>query len=308
MLSDLFYRLRAILQRGAMERELDDELRFHLERETEKHIRAGMNTEDASRHARIAFGGIERVKDESRDARGVALLDAMSQDLRYAIRGLRAKPGFTAAVVLTLGLGIGANAAMFGVVDRLMFRSPTYLQDPGRVNRVFLFWTTHGKETSDRSFEYTRYADLARWTTSFDRVAAFAQRVLAVGSGDDARETQVATVSATYFDFFDARPALGRYFVAGEDTVPAGAPVAVLSYGFWQRRFASDPAVVGRKLTLNNKPVMVVGVLPQSFDFTSVFEPGTPVDVFIPWPVTEETNRLQNQVERLGDILQDLSD
>src|SRR5947208_12571252 len=176
MLSDLFYRLRAILQRGAMERELDDELRFHLERETEKHIRAGMKTEDASRQARIAFGGIERVKDESRDARGVALLDAMSQDLRYAIRGLRAKPGFAAAVVLTLGLGIGANAAMFGVVDRLMFRSPTYLQDPGRVNRVFLFWTTHGKETSDRSFEYTRYADLARWTTSFDRVAAFAQR------------------------------------------------------------------------------------------------------------------------------------
>ena len=280
MLSDLFYRLRAILQRGAMERELDDELRFHLERETEKHIRAGMKTEDASRHARIAFGGIERVKDESRDARGVALVDAMSQDLRYAIRGLRAKPGFTAAVVLTLGLGIGANAAMFGVVDRLMFRSPTYLQDPGRVNRVFLFWTTHGKETSDRSFEYTRYADLARWTTSFDRVAAFAQRVLAVGSGDDARETQVATVSATYFDFFDARPALGRYFVAGEDTVPAGAPVAVLSYGFWQTRYAARPDVLGRAVAIDRVVFTIIGVAPR--DFAGLNDDEPPPAIFIP--------------------------
>src|SRR5438874_10563128 len=179
MISDLLYRLRALLRHGDMERELEDELRFHLERETEKLVRAGMSQEHATRQARLAFGGVERVKDESRDARGVALLDATSQDLRYAIRGLRAKPAFTAAVVLTLGLGIGANAAMFGVVDRLMFRSPAYLAEPGRVNRVFLFWTTRGKETSDRSFEYTRYADLARWTTSFDRVAAFAQRVLA---------------------------------------------------------------------------------------------------------------------------------
>src|SRR5437868_8972184 len=123
-----------------------------------------MKTEDASRHARIAFGGIERVKDESRDARGVALVDAMSQDLRYAIRGLRAKPGFTAAVVLTLGLGIGANAAMFGVVDRLMFRSPTYLRDASHVHRVYLSYTTSGKETTDNSFSYTNFRDLARWT------------------------------------------------------------------------------------------------------------------------------------------------
>src|SRR3989440_7655708 len=161
MLSDLFYRLRAILRRGNMERELDDELRFHLERETEKHIRAGMKTEDASRHARIAFGGIERVKDESRDARGVALVDAMSQDLRYAIRGLRAKPGFTAAVVLTLGLGIGANAAMFGIIDRLMFRAPAYLHDPGRVNRMYEHLSMSGTELVDNRFlVYAEYADL----------------------------------------------------------------------------------------------------------------------------------------------------
>ena len=280
MISDLLYRLRALLRHGDMERELDDELRFHLERETEKLVRAGMSQEHATRQARLAFGGVERVKDESRDARGVALLDATSQDLRYAIRGLRAKPAFTAAVVLTLGLGIGANAAMFGVVDRLMFRSPAYLAEPGRVNRVFLFWTTRGKETSDRSFEYTRYADLARWTTSFDRVAAFAQRMLAVGRGDDARETPVATVSASYFDFFDAHPALGRYFIAGEDRVPAGAPVAVLGYGFWQTRYAGRPDVVGRTVSIDRVMFTIIGVAPE--DFTGLNDDEPPPAIFIP--------------------------
>src|SRR5690242_2452711 len=122
MISELLFRLRALFRRDAMERELDDELRFHLERETEKLMRLGLSRDDATRQARLTFGGIERIKDDTRDARGIALLETIAQDLRYAARGLRAKPGFTAAVVLTLGLGIGANAAMFGLVDRLMFR------------------------------------------------------------------------------------------------------------------------------------------------------------------------------------------
>src|SRR6266576_5985499 len=271
MISDLLFRLRAMLRRGAMERELDAELRFHLERETEKLVQSGLNTEDASRQARIAFGGIERVKDESREARGVALLDAVSQDLRYAIRGLRAKPGFTAAVVLTLGLGIGANGAMFGIIDRLLFRSPEYLHDPSTVNRVFISYTTRGTETTDNSFEYTRYADLARWTTSFSAVAAFAQRPLAVGSGVDASETPVATVSASYFGFFDARPALGRFFVAAEDTVPVGTPVVVLSYGFWQTRYAGSAAVLGSALQIDRVKFTIIGVAPEDFA-------GIPVD------------------------------
>jgi putative ABC transport system permease protein len=265
MISDLLYRFRALVRRGAMERELDDELRFHLERETDKLMRMGMSRNDATRQARLAFGGVERIKDDARDARGIALLDTVAQDLRYAARGLRAKPGFTAAVVLTLGLGIGANAAMFALVDRLMFRAPEFLADAARVHRVYIYFTVRGKETAENSFEYTRYLDLARWTSSFDKTAAFGQRTLAIGSGDDARETPVATVSASYFRFFDARPALGRFFVASEDTVPAGAPVVVLSYGFWQSRYAGSRDVLGRALQIDRTTFTIVGVAPEQF-------------------------------------------
>jgi putative ABC transport system permease protein len=279
VITDLLYRLRAILRRGAMERELDDELRFHLERETEKLMRSGLTRDDAARQARLAFGGVERIKDESRDVRGVALLDVMSQNVRYALRGLRAKPGFTAAVVLTLGLGIGANAAMFGLVDRLMFRTPDYLSDASRVHRVYLFFTTRGKEQPENSFEYTRYLDLTRWTKDFDLAAAFGPRMLAVGRGEDSREMRVETVSASYFRFFDARPALGRFFAASEDTIPAGAPVVVLSYGFWQTRYGGRADVLGAPLQIDKLNFTIIGVAPE--DFTGIADAEPPA-LYIP--------------------------
>ena len=278
-MSDLTYRLRAVFRRAAVERELDDELRFHLERETEKLIRGGLSPAEAERRARVAFGGVERTKEESRDVRGVSLLDVAMQDIRYALRGLRQKPAFTAAVIVTLGLGIGANAAMFGIVDRLMFREPAFLRDPGRVHRVYLFSTSRGTESSSPSFEYTRYLDLARWTTVFSHVAAYAYRPLAIGAGEDARELMVGTVSASFFDFFDALPVLGRFFTRSEDTVPAGAPVVVLSHGYWQSRYGGRADALGAKLQIKNGVFTIIGVAPPGF--VGLADEGPPA-AFIP--------------------------
>ncbi|HJR66544.1 MAG TPA: ABC transporter permease [Gemmatimonadaceae bacterium] len=186
------------------------------------------------------------------------------RDLRYAVRNLRRSPAFTAAVVVTLALGIGANTAMFGVVDWLMFRPYPYLRDPSTVHRVYMRWTQRGERRTQSHTEYARFLDIARWTTSFSDHAAFAERMLAVGVGDAARERRVAVVSATFFGFFDAPPALGRYFAPDEDRIPRGANVAVLSHGFWKSAYAGRD-VRGERLQVGTVPATIVGVAPEGF-------------------------------------------
>ncbi len=186
------------------------------------------------------------------------------RDLRYALRNLRRSPAFTAAVIVTLGLGIGANTAMFGVVDWLMFRPYPYLRDPSTVHRVYMRWTQRGEPRTQSHTEYARYLDIARWTTSFSDHAAFAERMLAVGVGDAARERRVGVVSASFFGFFDAPPALGRYFALDEDQIPRGANVAVLSHGFWRSAYAGRD-VRGERLQVGNIPATIVGVAPEGF-------------------------------------------
>ena len=144
-LNDLRYRLRALFRRNTMDRELDAELRFHVEKEVEKHVRAGMTPDEARRRARATFGAMEGIKDDTRDARGLVALETMAQDIRYAARGLMSRPVFTGGVILTLGLGIGANAAMFGIVDRLLFRAAPSLRDPGTLHRVYASYTWDGE-------------------------------------------------------------------------------------------------------------------------------------------------------------------
>jgi predicted permease len=197
------------------------------------------------------------------------MLETILQDIRYAARGLKNKPGFTAAVVLTLGLGIGANAAMFGIVDRLLFRAPSYMVAPDRVHRVYLVRTFDGKEHPGSYFQYTRFKDLERWTTSFDVTAATSDHQTAVGVGDDAREMRVAAVSASYFRLFDANPVVGRYFTAAEDTAPLGAAVVVLSYPFWQSRYAGKSDVVGQHLKIAKADYTIIGVTPSEFSGVS---------------------------------------
>jgi putative ABC transport system permease protein len=192
-------------------------------------------------------------------------LDALKQDLRYALRGLRAKPGFAAAVVVTLALGIGANAAMFGIVDRLLFRSPPMLKDPETTHRVYLSRVFRNADRPGGVSQYARYRDLATLTKSFSHEAGHTSRQLAIGVGDAAREMQVGVVSASFFSFFDAPVVKGRYFTAAEDQPPKGEPVAVLSYAMWQTRFGGVESVLDSTIQIGSVTYSIVGVAPPGF-------------------------------------------
>ena len=193
------------------------------------------------------------------------MLDALTQDIRYAARGLRAKPGFTAAVVATLALGIGANTAIFSIVDRLLFRPPPMLAHPGLTHRVYLASIFRGKENRRSYIQYARYVDLTKWTSSFAHIAQIRTSKLAIGTGDDAREMNVSITSASFFSFFNAPPILGRYFTAAEDMPPNGTAVAVLGYGFWQTRYGGRTDVLGEKLQIGPLLYTVIGVAPRGF-------------------------------------------
>jgi predicted permease len=181
-------------------------------------------------------------------------------------------------VIATLGLGIGANAAMFDVVDRLMFRPLAYLRDPGSVHRIYWQTEYRGTTTTRLTTYYTRYLDLQRWTHSFDRLAAFSERPVAVGDGEAARERRVGAVSASFFQFFEAQPALGRFFTVDEDMTPRGADVAVLSYAFWQSDFGGRD-VRGEALRVGNIRAVIIGVEPRGFN--GVNDASAPV-VYVP--------------------------
>ncbi|HKC46788.1 MAG TPA: ABC transporter permease, partial [Gemmatimonadales bacterium] len=192
-------------------------------------------------------------------------MEALMLDLKFAIRQLLKSPGFTLGVVLTLGLGIGANVAMFSIVDRMLLRPPPMLRDPSATHRVYLAQTYRGTETADASMQYARYVDLTAGTTSFARTAAFTEDDIAVGVGTDARELRIGIVSASFFSFFDAPPALGRYFSTAEDAPPAGTAVAVLGYGFWQTRYGGRADILGSTLQIGPVIYTIIGVTPQGF-------------------------------------------
>jgi len=204
--------------------------------------------------------------------------DSLRHDVQYALRGLRRSPAFTATVIATLALGIGANTAMFGILDRLMLRPYPYLRDGDAVHRVYRQHTHREVRYTNQVSEYTRYLDLARLTSSFAQHAGFATPNLAVGRGADSRERRVGVVSASFFAFFDAPPARGRYFLASEDTTPVGASVSVITHEYWQNELGGEE-VLGRQLHVWNITTTIVGITPPGF--VGVFDADPPA-VYIP--------------------------
>ena len=178
---DVRYRVRAFLRRDAAERDLDAEIEDHLAREVESLERSGVSPSDARRQARLAFGGLDGTRERTRDAWGTTLVDSVVQDLGYACRGIAARPAFSLGVTLTLALGIGANAAMLGIVDRLLFRPPPYLKDVDLVHRVYLSRRSRGTETFQRWTSIGRLLDITRSTKSFSSIAAVATQRRATG-------------------------------------------------------------------------------------------------------------------------------
>jgi putative ABC transport system permease protein len=259
-------------RRDKLEAELRDEIRFHhssLERDAR-------DSDPVSTRRRL--GNTTRAIEDSRERWSIPWMDHLQQDVRYAVRGLRRSPGFSFGVIATLALGIGANAAMFSVIDRLMFRPYPMLRDPSTVNRVYLQWTERDTERTGTGTEYTRYLDFQKWTSSFSDFAAFFPTTRAVGSGETTRERDLAAVSASYFSFFDVTPALGRFFTADEDVTPMGATVVVLSYGFWQSEYGGRD-VIGQQMQIDQLSYTIIGVTPK--DFTGITE-GPPRAAFFP--------------------------
>ncbi|MGD8321729.1 MAG: ABC transporter permease [Gemmatimonadota bacterium] len=256
-------RLEVLFRKRSAEEELDDEIRFHLEQEVLQNMRSGMGPEEARRRALVAFGGVERHKEEVRDVRGGRVVDDLVQDVHIAVRSFLKQPAFLAAVLLTLGLGIGGNVAMFGILDASLLRALPF-REPDRL--------VMGRVTRNGEVGYTVSApdffDYRERSTSFTALSAFTPFQLATtmtGEGEPER-IQAILVSTGFFATLGVSPALGREF-AGEEGELDGPPVVILSHGLWERRFGGDPAVLGRAVNLGGRPYTVVGVMPAGFRF-----------------------------------------
>jgi putative ABC transport system permease protein len=256
--------LIAVLGRTRMESEMDAELRFHIEAFAEDLVRSGLPRREALRRARIEFGGIERAKEECREARGVNFLETLFQDLRFGQRMLRKAPGFTLVAVLTLALGIGANAAIFSYIDAWFIKPLPYPQS----DRLVIFETQDKKHgwTSGGVTSAADFFDFQKQNTFFEQTVAWGGASLNL-TGDGLPELiDGGRVSWNFFDTLGAKPILGRTFTADDDR--SGAPhVAILSQGLWQGRYAGDPKIIGRNIAIGGEAYTVVGVMPGTFQF-----------------------------------------
>ncbi|HEV2490423.1 MAG TPA: ABC transporter permease [Candidatus Acidoferrales bacterium] len=255
-LSSLFRRLR-------VEDEMEAELRVHIENRAEDLERSGVSRAEAERRARLEFGGYQKFKEECREAVGVHFFETLIQDLRYALRMLRKSPAFTTVAVLTLALGIGANTAIFSMVDGLVLR-PLPVNQPDRI--VFLMSTWKGGHVRT-PFSYPDFMEIQRQTADVFADSSAFQSFQMAGLSVDGKSQPIWTsyVSGDFFEMLGLRPALGRLILPSEGKVAGADPVLVLSYSCWQSHFNRDPDIIGKKASVNGHPVTIVGVAPEGF-------------------------------------------
>src|SRR5829696_3789232 len=273
-LSDLLRRWRALIHKNELENELDEEMRFHLERDIEQNIRSGMTPEAARYAALKSFGRVDQSKEECRDARGVTLLENIFRDISYSVRILLKSYAFTFVVVLTLALGIGANTAIFSFANGILLRPLPYPQS----DRLAVLDETAFKQGVDSmSVSSPNFLDWREQNKVFEDIGVYfgGSRFSLSGAGEPI-EVRGSFISHGLFEILRVSPQLGRTFTADEDR-PDEDAVVILGHNLWQRNFGGDPNIVGRKIMLSNRARTVVGVMPAGFRFPEVSELWAPV-------------------------------
>ena len=276
-------RLRSLFRRSQVEQELDEEIRYHIERQIEEHISKGMTEEEARYAALRALGGVERRKEECRDTWRMRWIEILVQDLRYGLRMLLKSPGFIAVAVVSLGLGIGVNATIFSLFNAAFLKTLPVNNPEG------LVYISQSMGVSS----YLNYLDYCKGNKSFSGLAAYSSRPLTLTEQGLVQLANAEVVSGNCFSVLAIQPVMGRAFIEGEDDRLGAEPVVLISYTFWRRHFNSDPGLVGKQISLKENKVTVIGILPERF---SGIELVMPADIWITIPafahVENDTSRI----------------
>jgi predicted permease len=278
-------RFRSFFRRAPLDRDLDAEMAAHLELAIEENMRHGMLAAEARRHALIHFGGPQQARERHREARGVPALETLLQDMRFGFRMLVKNPGFTAVAVLTLALGIGANTGIFSILRQvLMQRLP--VPHPEELVLLYGPGPRRGHVSSDESgtegaesFSYPMYLNLRDRNEVLAGLAAKDNSPVSLVFQGHTERAKADLVTGNYFQTLGVNAAIGRTFEPADSATPGSSPVVMLSYGYWKRRFASDPSVLNQSVLVNNRPMTIVGVVQPGFDG---IQPGFVPDVYVP--------------------------
>jgi predicted permease len=290
-LADLLQRLRSLLRRRVLEDRLDEEIRFHVEQQIEKNRRAGMSPAEARRQALIRFGGVEQMRERTRDEFRAGPLEHLARDVRYGLRSLRRHPGFSAMAVLSLAIGIGANATIFGVAHAVLFRESPLDHPETLVN---IYESEAGREFNPMA--HPNLEDLRRGTTGvFRGIAASTFAFAQIERGGTVSSVMGEAVTGATFALLGIEPRLGRAILPEDDVARGGHPVVMLSHGYWQRAFGGDPQVVGRSLQIGRRNYTIIGVAPA--DYRGGLPVLTPA-FYIPMAMLDEVMGIERLLDR----------
>ena len=299
----LLQRLRSVFPNAQMDHDLDAEMAAHLDLAIEENIQRGMAPKEARRRALVRFAGVEQARQQHRESRGLPWLDVLMQDLRFTFRTMRRDRGFTIIAVVILALGIGSNIAVFSVVKTILLR-PLPFRDPQNLVRIVEKYSKAGESSKTYTADATQ--DFQQQNRSFQSVSGYfaftgPDNFKLVGNGQPLPVTGIL-VAENFFEALGVQPSVGRLF-RHEEFVQHSRPVTLLSYPFWKRQLGGNRDIVGQAINMNGTPVTVVGVLPDTFDFGSVFSPGAKVDLFTPY-IMDDFREDGNDLALIGRLKQ----